>query len=468
MRLESRRWVLVCVAIALILGIVSRCIHIERNPYRPSELSNVLRVAGHTDAGILRQIRDRPISAAQLQNDWQLSSAKRWSDTIAALQQHPQQSPLFVVLARLWTHFFGRSVLAFRSLTVGLALLLLPLVYGFGRAVFGDGLIGLLAMGVLALSPLPEAPVVQEHTLWACEVVVTTALLGRAIQREQLMSWLIYGAGMALSFYTTAAAGLLLLAHGIFVLLALPWRQWWKFGAAAGGAIALFFPWFVKIVAPALESWAVGNDGLKLSRSLVELGLIPWLLVGVFAIAAYFRTLLLSSRRYHLGQVLLLILLFLCLVPWAWRAQAHSRFVSEHHVQFSVLAEEMERAETPLLLLQASSENLFRGIGLSYELPPSAEFLFFEPEQLLRHLEQIGPRHDRLLLWDASPNRLAGLQAREGVSIVPIHHASGDESDAEQLWRVELAQAIAASNSHTACVTLLPGLSLAGDSIMER
>lgn len=463
----QRRWVLVCVAIALILGIVLRCVHIDRNPYSPKEISNLLRVVGHSDSDILGQIGARPVPAAQLQRYLQRSSEKRWSNTIAALRQHPQQSPLFVLLARFWADVFGHSVLALRSLSVLFALLLLPLIYGFGRAVFGDGLIGLLAMGLLALSPMPQAQVVQEYTLWACEIVGATALLGRAIQQGPLTVWLLYGGMIALSFYTTAVAGWLLLAHGIFVLLTLPWRQWWKFGAAVGGAIALFFPWFLAVVAPALDPWAREDGGLELSRSLLELGLMPWLLAGVFAIAAYLRTLLLSSRHYRWGQGLLLILLLLSLMSWPGRAQANRWFAAEYDGQLPALADEIEYAETPLVLLEARSEELLKGIALS-ELSPKTELFFFEPKQLLRHLEQIGPRYSSLLLWDPSPHVLAGLEAQKRMSVVPLTDFPRDESDVAGLWRVELPQGVNASNPHTVCVTLLPGLSLAGDSILEK
>ena len=232
---------LIAIALILTLGIGFRFYGLDHKVYWHDEVFTSLRAAGYTGEEVARQLLNQTVTAGDLQQFQQLSPDQTWADTWASLKTHPEHPPLFYLLERAWMGGMGSSVAATRGLSTLFSIALFPLMAWFcnglsqslsqGATSTGNQSsrsskalgrqTAAVAIALLAVSPvqLLYAQEAREYSLWACEIILASGLLWRVIQTPQNWKlWLGYGGAIALSLYTTLLTGLVIIAHGLFVL----------------------------------------------------------------------------------------------------------------------------------------------------------------------------------------------------------------------------------------------------------
>jgi len=241
-----RRWLrrlptgaqLWAIAFMLAIGLGFRLYGLDHKVYWHDEVFTSLRAAGYIGVDVAQQLLDQTtanqtLTAKALQQFQQLSPDSTWADTWAALKTHPEHPPLFYLMERAWMVLMGSSVAATRGLSALFGIALFPLVAWFcndlGQASLPEKPIrkrngkqtAAVAIALLAISPIQVlyAQEAREYSLWACEIVLASGLLWRAVQRPQSRAgWVAYSGAIALGLYTTLLHGLVIIAHGVFML----------------------------------------------------------------------------------------------------------------------------------------------------------------------------------------------------------------------------------------------------------
>ncbi|MEA5465368.1 glycosyltransferase family 39 protein [Leptothoe sp. PORK10 BA2] len=293
--------------VCLLVGIGLRCTNVAHKVYWHDEVFTTIRVLGHSGPNLEQQLIQETVvvSAADLQAFQQFPQPRRWSDTWAALVDHPEHPPLFYLLERLWVGVFSPSVTSFRALAVVFGLGLLPLTYWMSQQLWQDRWASVIATCLMALSPvqLLYAQEAREYSLWTCLILLSSGcLLGamrssvryssdavvvRSPRERALRQWGLYSAGLTLMLYTTLLSVLVVIAHGLYVLISGSRQHWQRWAIALGGALVLFSPWMFVILnnqanLNSATEWTSFRQplgqliqfwGLHLSSAVIDLGL---------------------------------------------------------------------------------------------------------------------------------------------------------------------------------------------------
>ncbi|ASC70629.1 hypothetical protein XM38_015690 [Halomicronema hongdechloris C2206] len=241
-----RRWGYGAIALLLVFGIGIRILHLDRKVYWHDEVFTSLRVAGYLGSAVEADVfTGESLTAADLLTYQRLSPERSWRDTLTALADHPEHTPLYYLLARGWVSLWGSSVAAFRSLSVVFSLLALPCGFLLARTLLGPGLASWLFLGLLAVSPVhvlygQEA---REYSLWVLTIILSSTALLQAVKPGRSWHWVSYSLTLALGFYASLLTGLVALAHGVYLVLTQRSRQWLGYLAAGCGALMLLSPW---------------------------------------------------------------------------------------------------------------------------------------------------------------------------------------------------------------------------------
>ena len=257
-----KRRLQICFVLFLLIGIVLRCTNVSHKVYWHDEVFTTVRVLGHQGKAIEKKLLQKSVvTASELQKFQQFPQPKRWRDTWSALASHPEHPPLFYLLERLWIGVITPSVTTFRVLAVVFGLALLPLTYWLSQQLWQDHWTGLIATSLMAVSPvqLLYAQEAREYSLWACLILISSGFLLRAMRGVWryasdavvvrsprwlvLRQWTLYSLSLMLLLYTTLLSGLVVVAHGIYVLISGSRRQWQRWTIALVVAITLFSPW---------------------------------------------------------------------------------------------------------------------------------------------------------------------------------------------------------------------------------
>lgn len=126
------------------------------------------------------------------------------AELVRSLSVDAKQVPLFYFILRGWSSLFGYSIEALRSLSVLFAVLQIPAMYWFCLQLFKSKRIALLASGLMPLSPfwLNFAQEARSYSLWALLILVSSALLLRAVRQNNAKYWISYLVSIVLSLYT--------------------------------------------------------------------------------------------------------------------------------------------------------------------------------------------------------------------------------------------------------------------------
>lgn len=251
---RSRHWFRLLIVVILGLGIFFRLVNLDHKVYWQDETATSLRVAGHTKEEFTREVfNGQVISVEELRQRYLYLNSGSWRDTVNALTQRPEHSPLYYLMARFWAQLFGTSVAAMRSLPAFISLLMFPAIYWLCLELFASSFVGWVAIALIAVSPVHVlyAQEARQYSLWMLTIVLSSASLLRATRLKTNFSWLIYAATTALGLYSHLFFALIAVGHGIYIFVIEQFRiskNAIAYLLASLAALVTFIPWIAVIV----------------------------------------------------------------------------------------------------------------------------------------------------------------------------------------------------------------------------
>ncbi|MHC5938990.1 glycosyltransferase family 39 protein [Nostoc sp.] len=219
----------------LVLGIFFRFTHLEDKVYWYDEAITSLRVSGYTEEEVAQHFSEKSVvSVTELQRYQHPDGTRTVIDVAASLaKEDPQHPPLYYGLLHFWFHSIGSSVALARLLPALLSLIAFPCTYWLCQelfvetGIFADNLPTWLTIGLIAVSPFHVlySQESREYSLWTGTTLLSTAALLWAIRLKTRTSWGIYTLTLVINLYTFLLAGLVAIAHGLYVILIYGFRQ---------------------------------------------------------------------------------------------------------------------------------------------------------------------------------------------------------------------------------------------------
>ena len=233
----------------LVLGICFRFYNLEEKNYWNDEIYTSLRISGYTKKELIEQVKNRAIPSPDWQKYQRFAPEKNWGNVLDSLIEdvHP---PLYIVIARWWAIVFGSSVGVIRSLSTVFGVLVFPCLYWLCLELFESSTVGWIAVAFMAVSPFHVlyAQEARQYSMWTVTILLSCASLLWAIRQPSKFRWLIYGASVALGFYTHYFAVFVQLAHGFYIAGTQGIRRGKHFIAyllACLGGILVGLPWLL-------------------------------------------------------------------------------------------------------------------------------------------------------------------------------------------------------------------------------
>lgn len=285
--------------VAILCGIFFRFWRLEAKVYWIDEVHTSLRTVGYSRSEFVEQVpRDRPLSIDEFHQFQRLSPSRGWDDSLNALAQNAEHTPLYYLCARLAMTVFGSSVTVTRAVAAFFSLLCLPAIYALcqqlwayshlaqtppnnlsatdlpspsprpGQAFVGATVIGSLAAILLAVSPLQilYAQEARQYSLYGLMSLISSTALLRSLQRHKTESkglfgiWWPYAVSASLLLYSHLIGALVLFTQGIYTLVTQR-RAWRGQALSVGAALVSLLPWVALYFANAsyIGAWT-GRD----------------------------------------------------------------------------------------------------------------------------------------------------------------------------------------------------------------
>lgn len=217
-----RVWVKLIAVTLLTIGIFFRFANIDKKVYSYDETHTSLRVAGYTFTEIFEDFKNDKISTIEdLQKYQQLSPEKSGLGTIRGLiEEEPQHPPLYFLLLRIWGRFYGDSVESIRTFSALISLLAFPAIYWLSLELFDSTLVGWISVLLLASSPFHVlyAQEARQYSLWTVGILLSSAVLLRALRKRNKLYWRLYALSLSASFYTFPFTAFVMVGHGLYVM----------------------------------------------------------------------------------------------------------------------------------------------------------------------------------------------------------------------------------------------------------
>ena len=281
----ERRWNIylrVLVVVTLILAITFRFANLSIKPYWEDEVYTSIRISGYT-LGIVQEQLDRKVVLVESLSQYQDvdKSGRSWGDSIEALLSRPEHAPLYFVLARAWAQVFGSSVGVMRALPAVISLFTLPLFYWLSWLLFNSSTTADITLCLACVSPIliRQAQEARPYSLWMVGILVSSAVLLRALRSNKRSTWILYSLTVALTFWTHLLSLLVFIIHS-FYILALRWNAAPNFRATsirhmyAEGMNTLASPG-ITFQAPPVDRSRLEN--FRKFLSLGTVAVLPWL-----------------------------------------------------------------------------------------------------------------------------------------------------------------------------------------------
>lgn len=241
--------------ILIVLGILLRFYNLGHKVYWSDETMTSLRMSGRTQTELVNQVfNGQPVTAGDLLAQYQsVQNGRTLQDTMNALKGNPEHSPLYYLMARFWGQTVGDSVASIRLLSALLSLLTFPCIYWLCLELFGSPLVGWSAMALIAISPFHVlyAQEAREYSLWMVTILLSSATLLWAMRDRTGKRWSVYGATLALGFYTHPFSAFVAVSHGIYVFVTERFRPTWRllgYLLAVALGVLLFLPWLLVVI----------------------------------------------------------------------------------------------------------------------------------------------------------------------------------------------------------------------------
>jgi tetratricopeptide (TPR) repeat protein len=137
----------------------------------------------------------------------------------------PATMPMYYSLEYLWSRWVGRTIPVIRLLSVLLGMMILPVIYLFGRSLWGRHA-GLVAMALTALSPVYcyYSREIRMYILLGLLALLSSYTFMQLWRDRRLRWWFLHGGCAFLLLWTHPFATLLPFAQGLFLLF-FYWRE---------------------------------------------------------------------------------------------------------------------------------------------------------------------------------------------------------------------------------------------------
>jgi len=242
-------------------GVFFRCAYRDRKVYWSDEVITSLWFSGYTVSEVREGLRDRVLGVQEVLTYQQVNPERGIGHFLVALARddahHP---PGYYELVRLWAAWFGDSVAAVRGFSAFLSLLAFPCLYWLCREVFPERLTAWVAIALLAVSPFHVlyAQEAREYSLLTVVTLLSSVSLLRALRLQTKACWAWYAVTVVLGLYSSLLFGIVVIAHGVYVVGnspgMIPWQGFhWLQGisgylAATLVGLAAFVPWVVVLL----------------------------------------------------------------------------------------------------------------------------------------------------------------------------------------------------------------------------
>ncbi|MDF0551907.1 glycosyltransferase family 39 protein [Kamptonema sp. UHCC 0994] len=263
-------WLQPLIIVLLILGIFFRFVNLDNKVYWYDETITSLRLAGYTKEEFTEQVSGPIIDIKTLQKYQRLNPDRGVAETVKALAVgNPEQPPLYYALAHFWVQLFGDSITVIRSFSAVISLLVFPCIYWLCWELFKLPIVGLIAVGLMAVSPFQVlyAQEARPYSLFTVMILLSSCVFLRVIrletpsylfQGQRIVSWGIYAVTIALGLYSQLLFILVIMGHGIYLLateiMHLKTKNCFSLQKITGYLIATlsgiiaFIPWIVCII----------------------------------------------------------------------------------------------------------------------------------------------------------------------------------------------------------------------------
>ena len=238
----------------IVAGIALRFSGLDRKLYSYDEATTSLRTAGYTLSDYYGGAFDgRVVKNSSFLAYQHVTGAKDADAAVRSLAvEDPQHPPLYYLLERAWSRAFGDTVAQRRAVSAIAGTLLLGAAFWLCVELFESIDAGLIGAALMAVSPffVIYSQQAREYALWGLCIAVASACLLRAIRGETL-SWLWYGAAVALGLYTDLIFAYVLAGHALYVAVIAvrerTMRPAVRFAIASAAALAVYAPWLLAV-----------------------------------------------------------------------------------------------------------------------------------------------------------------------------------------------------------------------------
>ncbi|MTJ51400.1 dolichyl-phosphate-mannose--protein mannosyltransferase [Anabaena sp. UHCC 0253] len=249
-------WLKILVIVLIGFGIFFRFAHLDQKIYCCDESWTSVAISGYTVAELKQEVSHHQgiIPITNFNKYQHINPNHSVADTINYLiTSDPQHPPLYYVMVRLWAQVFGDSPTGVRSLSALISLLIFPSVYWLCLELFDSALVGWIAMALVAVSPLQLffAQEARQYSLWMVEILGSSAVLLRAISKENKVNWGVYTLTLVMGLYTHLFTVLVIISHGIYVIIQQKFRltkTLLNYLLVTIAAFLMFSPWLMVII----------------------------------------------------------------------------------------------------------------------------------------------------------------------------------------------------------------------------
>lgn len=322
LELEKRRpmplWLKYGVILLIGIGIFFRFYNLDKKVYWIDEVNSSLRTLGYTKTELIDTIfTGDVVTADQLQQFQRLNPDKTWADTWNALSGSAEHTPLYFLLSRAWIGMVGHSIASMRFLTACFSVLVLPCLYWLCRELFSSPTAGWIAMAWVAVTPLHVlyAQEARPYSLLSVMIVLSSALLLRAIRTQTPANWIWYSVTIAAGLYTQLLFSLVTIAQGLYVLITQRWRSTTTKAYLLATAVSYLSltPWLIIL----LQNWQKVQESTESLSDRLPIGYIldRWFLNLNMAFL---------SRELGAANILLVIVTIIALVLFCRQAPKRS------------------------------------------------------------------------------------------------------------------------------------------------
>ncbi|MEH2114667.1 glycosyltransferase family 39 protein [Nostoc sp.] len=208
--------------VLIVIGILMRFINIDEKITWADETFTYLRIYGNTKSDLMQEVVNSQILTAGtlLQKYQSPGVGKSIIDIVKGLAvEDPKHPPLYFVMTNLWVQCFGSTVVATRSFSAFISLLIFPALYWLCQELFQSKIVGLVAIAIIAVSPfyLVYAQEARMYSLYTLNILLSSGALLRAMRLNTKPSWSIYSVTLLLGLYTHFLFSLVAIGQGIYV-----------------------------------------------------------------------------------------------------------------------------------------------------------------------------------------------------------------------------------------------------------